>query len=103
MVVFNDKDCCKGRFVAKRNLKNQVETFYYQCTMSGRRFKTNRQAPRPDELVSVAAYYELNPEEDDRPAKIKMQQLESTYVSPETEEDESTLDDDVAGSDEEDF
>ena len=39
--------------------------------MTSEVYKTTREAPSPDDLVSVSAYYELNPEEDDRPEKIK--------------------------------
>jgi len=45
--------------------------FYkYKCTLSGKEYKCTRKAPNPDELVSLKAYYDLNPEEDDRPANI---------------------------------
>jgi hypothetical protein len=39
--------------------------------MTDEEFKTTRQAPQPDELISVSSYYELNPEKDDRPERIK--------------------------------
>lgn len=39
--------------------------------MTGETFKTTRRAPSPDDLISVKAYYELNPEKDDRPERIK--------------------------------
>jgi len=55
--------------VAKR--KKQKQIFRYDCTMTGETYKTTREAANPDDLVSVQAYYELNPEEDDRPADIK--------------------------------
>ncbi|EQC44912.1 hypothetical protein [Bacteriovorax sp. Seq25_V] len=55
--------------MAKR--KKQKQIFRYDCTMTGETYKTTREAPSPDDLVSVQAYYELNPEEDDRPADIK--------------------------------
>jgi len=55
--------------VAKR--KKQKQIFRYDCTMTGETYKTTREAANPDDLVSVPAYYELNPEEDDRPADIK--------------------------------
>ncbi|EQC49493.1 hypothetical protein M899_1618 [Bacteriovorax sp. BSW11_IV] len=41
--------------------------------MTGEAFKTTREAPNPNDLVSVKAYYELNPDEDDRPEEIKKQ------------------------------
>ncbi len=55
--------------MAKR--KKQKQIFRYDCTMTGETYKTTREAANPDDLVSVQAYYELNPEEDDRPADIK--------------------------------
>ncbi len=41
--------------------------------MTGDIYKTTREAPSPGDLVSVNSYYELNPEEDDRPENIKKQ------------------------------
>lgn len=41
--------------------------------MTEEEFKTTRKAPQPDELISVASYYELNPEQDDRPERIKQE------------------------------
>lgn len=57
--------------MAKRNNRKRVEIFYYNCSITGERFKVNREAPSPDELVSVNAYYELNDDQDDRPERIK--------------------------------
>ena len=39
--------------------------------MSGETYKTTKKVDNTDDLVSVNAYYELNPEEDDRPENIK--------------------------------
>lgn len=39
--------------------------------MTGETFKTTRRAPHPEDLVSIKAYYELNPEKDDRPERTK--------------------------------
>ena len=47
------------------------QIFKYECTLTGEVYKTTREAPNPDDLVSVKAYYELHPENDDRPEKIK--------------------------------
>tara|TARA_Y100000780_G_scaffold168837_1_gene153950 strand:- start:2085 stop:2231 length:147 start_codon:yes stop_codon:yes gene_type:complete len=41
--------------------------------MTDEEYKTTRKAPNPDDLVSVNAYYELNPEMDDRPDHIKLE------------------------------
>ena len=43
----------------------------YKCTMTEESFQVTREAPHPSELVSVAAYYQLNPDKDDRPDYIK--------------------------------
>ncbi|ATH07703.1 hypothetical protein BIY24_07015 [Halobacteriovorax marinus] len=47
------------------------EIFRYECTLTGETYKTTKKAKHPDELISVAGYYELNPEKDDRPEHIK--------------------------------
>lgn len=54
--------------MAKKNFK---ESYYYECTMTGEKFKVTREAPNPDELISVKAYYDMHPEKDDRPEDIK--------------------------------
>lgn len=46
-------------------------TFNYECTLTGEQFVLTAKAPNPKELLSVKAYYEMNPEMDDRPAVIK--------------------------------
>lgn len=51
--------------------KKNIQIFRYKCTMTDEEFKTTRKAPNPDDLISVASYYEMNPEEDDRPEHIK--------------------------------
>lgn len=52
--------------------KKKEKTFYkYQCTLTAEEFITTRQAPNPNELVSVKAYYDLHSDEDDRPALMK--------------------------------
>jgi hypothetical protein len=56
--------------LAKRKLK---KIYNYECTITGEKYKSYREAPHPDELISIEAYYELHPDEDDRPLKIKKQ------------------------------
>ena len=46
-------------------------TYNYECSLTGEQFTTTEKAPRPKELLSVKAYYEMNPDKDDRPAIIK--------------------------------
>lgn len=60
----------KEKAVAKKINRNK-QIFEYECTMTGEQFKTTRRAPNPDDLISVKAYYDMNPEKDDRPERIK--------------------------------
>ncbi len=53
--------------------KHYQEFYEYECTMTGEKYKVTKKAPNPENLISVQAYYELNPEEDDRPQHIKKQ------------------------------
>lgn len=46
-------------------------TYTYECSLTGEQFVTTEKAPNPKELLSIKAYYEMNPEMDDRPAVIK--------------------------------
>jgi hypothetical protein len=55
--------------MAKR--KKGKKIYKYECTITGEEYKMTAEAPNPDELTSVNAYYELQPEKDDRPAHIK--------------------------------
>ena len=51
--------------------RREKQIFEYECSLTGERYKMTARAPQPKDLVSVSAYYELNPEKDDRPAVIK--------------------------------
>jgi hypothetical protein len=53
--------------------KRNKKFYFYNCTITDERFKTSEQAPNPDELHSIGAYYEMNPEVDDRPEHIKLE------------------------------
>ena len=53
--------------------KRKYEKFYnYKCTITDEEFTLTKEAPNPSELTSVKAYYEMHPEEDDRPEHIKI-------------------------------
>ena len=54
--------------MAKRKYKR---TYNYKCSITEEEFTTTREAPHPEELISVKAYYELNPDKDDRPEAVK--------------------------------
>ncbi|MCY4524933.1 MAG: hypothetical protein OXB84_09345 [Halobacteriovoraceae bacterium] len=56
--------------------RNYVETYNYQCSLTGETFSTTKKASKPEELISIKAYYQLNPEKDDRPEVVKMQDQE---------------------------
>jgi hypothetical protein len=71
--------------------KKERKIYTYECTLTGEKFKTTREAPNPEELVSVAGYYQLNTDNDDRPlkVKIKLQNEASQVVVPKPEEESS--------------
>ncbi len=56
--------------MAKRRRK-EVKTYRYECTLTEEKYTVTEKAENPDDLVSVAAYYDMNPEKDDRPDFIK--------------------------------
>lgn len=69
--------------------KKKEKTFYkYQCTLTGEEFITTKAAAHPDELMSVKAYYDMHPEDDDRPKvmKLRLGLDESQAPKPETSE-----------------
>lgn len=51
--------------------KKKKIIYKYNCTITDEEFKTTKEAKTPDDLISISAYYEMNPEMDDRPADIK--------------------------------
>lgn len=57
--------------MAKR--KKEKKIYKYECTLTGESYKVTEKAANPDDLVSVKAYYELNPDKDDRPLDVKKQ------------------------------
>lgn len=54
-----------------RKHRKEKTIYKYDCTITGKSFKRTEKAERPDELMSVEAYYQLNVDKDDRPAVIK--------------------------------
>lgn len=53
--------------------KKKIKKIYkYECNVTGEMFKTTSEAPSPGNLTTVNAYYQLNPEQDDRPTDIKL-------------------------------
>jgi hypothetical protein len=56
--------------MAKKGFK-QIQR--YKCTMTGEEFKTTRKAPSAGDLISVKAYYMMNPDKDDRPENVKIE------------------------------
>lgn len=57
--------------MAKR--KREKQTFRYECSLTGEKFTLTQRAENADELISVEAYYEMNPEEDDRGEAVSKQ------------------------------
>ncbi|MBF0205266.1 MAG: hypothetical protein HQK53_00100 [Oligoflexia bacterium] len=57
--------------------KKEKKIYSYECTITGEFFTTTREALNPQDLISVDAYYELNPDKDDRPQYVvKKKELE---------------------------
>ena len=52
--------------------KSYKKTYDYECSLTGESYTLTQKATNPDELVSVQAWYELNPEKDDRPEVEKI-------------------------------
>ena len=51
--------------------KRERITYDYECSLTGEQFVSTEKAQNPKELLSVKAWYEMNPDKDDRPAVIK--------------------------------
>ena len=56
--------------------KSYVTTYDYKCSLTGEAFTATKKVANPDDLISIKAYYQLNPELDDRPEVVKKQQQE---------------------------
>lgn len=69
--------------MARRREKKKF--YFYECSITGEKFKTTSEAQNAEELLSVKAFYEMNPEEDDRPEAIKKSQA---FIEPEPIEEE---------------
>lgn len=72
-------------------MKKKFKRIYeYKCTITGETFQTTKEAPNPGELVTVQAYYQLNPDKDDRPEAIKKQvgTIEALGEAEEQDEDQ---------------
>lgn len=53
-------------------MKKKNKFFYtYKCSLTGESYKVAEKASKPQDLMSLEAYYQLHPEEDDRPASVK--------------------------------
>ena len=57
--------------MAKRRREKAKRFYNYECSLTGDSFKLTEKVSNTEELISVNAYYELNPEDDDRPAIIR--------------------------------
>ena len=54
--------------------RKRVEKYYkYTCSLTEETFKVRRKAENSEDLVSLHAYYEMHPAEDDRPEHIRIQ------------------------------
>lgn len=55
--------------MAKRKKYKQFYT--YECSITGEQIKVTKQAKNSEDLISLAAYYDLNPDMDDRSEAYK--------------------------------
>lgn len=55
--------------MAKR--KKEKRVYKYECSLTGESYTLTEKSENPDDLMSIAAYYEINKELDDRPLDIK--------------------------------
>jgi hypothetical protein len=55
--------------MAKRRKEKRFYT--YECTITAERYKLTKKVDNQDDLVSIDAYYQLNPDKDDRPLVVK--------------------------------
>ena len=53
--------------------KKFKKIYRYTCTLTGEEYKVTAECKNPDDLMSVKGYYEMNPDNDDRPEHIKVQ------------------------------
>ena len=51
--------------------KNEAPSYNYKCSLTGESFTVTRKISQSDELISIKAWYQLNPERDDRPEAVK--------------------------------
>lgn len=54
--------------------KKEAREYHYECTLTGDKYTVTQKVENPDELVSVNAWYEMHPEQDDRPEAVKIKQ-----------------------------
>lgn len=53
--------------------KKKIKKIYkYECNVTNEMFKTTSEAPSPGDLSTVSAFYQMNPDQDDRPLEIKV-------------------------------
>ena len=55
--------------MAKRRKEKKI--YKYDCSLTGETYKVTAKADNPEELMSVKAWYEMNPEHDDRTDDVK--------------------------------
>ncbi|MBD64486.1 MAG: hypothetical protein CME62_04725 [Halobacteriovoraceae bacterium] len=51
--------------------KKEKTTYKYECNLTGEEYILTAKADNPEELMSVKAWYEMNPDKDDRPDDVK--------------------------------
>ena len=94
--LYKKKDSLNNQKDIHMARKKTKMTYTYKCSISGKKFLRTRKIANTEELVSVNSYYELNPDKDDRPEKVKKEIL----LRQEEEQSMDSLLDDPATSEE---
>ena len=52
--------------------RKEQKTYKYECSLTEEKYTLTKKVDNPEELMSVTAYYEIQPDKDDRPQDIKL-------------------------------
>ena len=70
--------------------KRYQETYKYKCSLTSETFQLTKKIKDTEDLISVKAWYDLNPEKDDRPELVKRAALEAEKIIEEEAEESET-------------
>jgi len=65
--------------------KRYRETYTYKCTLTNETFELTNRTKDTENLISVKAWYDLNPDKDDRPEVVKRAVTKAAEAEAEAE------------------